>query len=443
MRVAVSLAVMFSLPLVMASDWPQWRGPSMDGTSDAASLPLTWAEGRNVAWKSPLPSWSGSTPIVWKDRVFVTSASPASADNKAPTIKPMGKLPADGRDLLVLCLARDDGRVLWSYTLDAGNARIGKQNLSSPSPVTDGNRVYVMTGTGVFTALTLDGKFVWKREIQKDYGAFGLLWGYASSPLLLDGKLIVEVLHGSHTDQPSYLLAIDPATGKTIWKVERPTDALEESPDAYTTPVTLSGSKPAMFIVSGGDYITAHKAADGAEVWRCGGLNPGRNERWRAVASPEVCERTVFASVREGPLVACRTGGRGLVTSTHLAWTSPIAPDVPTPVTDGKLVYVLQDRAMLTCFENDTGKVVYEKQRLPRGTYSASPLLAVGRLYVTSEDARTMVIAAGPEFKVLAENKLDDAYTLSSIAVAGEQLFIRTSGHLYCIRAANTTQPSR
>jgi outer membrane protein assembly factor BamB len=145
--------------------------------------------------------------------------------------------------------------------------------------------------------------------------------------------------------------------------------------------------------------------------------------------------------VREGPLVACRTGGQGLVTATHLAWTSPTGPDVPTPVADDKFVYVLDDRAMLSCFEIDTGKPRYEKQRLPRGTYSASPLLAAGRLYVTSEDAKTTVLAAGPEFKILSENQLDDAYTLSSIAVADDQLFIRTSRHLYCIGARTASQP--
>jgi outer membrane protein assembly factor BamB len=352
------------------------------------------------------------------------------------------KLRPEGLDLLLICLSRQDGQVLWQHTLARGNAHYGKQNLSSPSPVTDGRHVWALTGTGVITALTVEGKQVWQRDLQAEFGRFGLLWGYASSPMLLEGRLVVEVLHGTETDAPSYLLALEPISGKTLWKVERPTDAQLESPDAYTTPVPLRQAGRTRFVVSGGDYITAHDITDGREVWRCGGLNPGGSDRYRCVSSPLVVGSMVFASVREGPLVACRTGGTGLVTETHLAWTHPIAPDVPTPVSDGKLLYVLQDKGFLSCLDIETGKAVYEKQRLPRGTYSASPLLADGKLYVTSEDARTTVLAAGPEFRIISENELDGGYTLSSIAVADRELFIRTAGYLYCIAEPPASSPA-
>ncbi len=463
------MAVGFASRAGVAADWPQWRGPSLDGRSPNQHLPIHWGADKNVKWRVPLPSWSGSTPIVWGDRVLVSSAGPVGGAT-APTLKQMGgSRPAEGLDLLLLCLSREDGRLLWQVKLDEGNAHYGKQNLSSPSPVTDGKHLWAMTGTGVFTALTMDGKVLWRRELQKEYGEFGQLWGYASSPLLLEGRLFVEVLHGSNTDAPSYLMAIDPISGKNIWKVDRPTDAKLESPDAYTTPAPLREGGLTMIVVSGGDYITANSAADGHEVWRCAGLNPEHNDRWREVSSPEVValsggqraedgparrdgdgadedgavRHMVLASVRNGPLVACRAGGKGVVTDTHLAWSSKIAPDVPTPVSDGQYVYVLQDRGMLSCLELETGKPLYEKQRLPRGTYSASPLLADGKLYLTNEDAHTAVVAAGPKFKLLGENELDGGYMLSSVAVAGQELFIRTAKYLYCIAEPGRPQASK
>ena len=421
--------------LTLANEnWPQWRGPSFNGTSDSRDLPLSWSETENVKWKVPLPSWSGATPIVWGDRVFVTSPSPAGSGPDAPTVKgTAGKRIREGRDLLLMCFAKGDGSLRWRRKLADGNVHYGKQNMASPSPVTDGRHVWAMTGTGILTARDMDGEFVWRRDLQADYGKFGLLWGYASSPLLFDGKLIIEVLHGMNTDDPSYLLAVEPATGKPIWKVDRPTDAPKESPDAYTTPIPHRYTDRAEIIIAGGDYITGHDPKTGREVWRCGGLNPTRDEWWRAVCSPLIVGDLAFASVKKGPLVACRIGGKGRVTDTHLAWTSELATDVPTPVSDGKYLYVLHDRGTFSCLDPETGRAQYAKKRLPRGTYSASPLLAGGRIYVTSERARTTVLAAGPEFKVLAENPLEDSYTLSSIAVAGNDLFIRTSSHLYCV----------
>jgi len=415
-------------------NWPQWRGPSHNGTSDSAGLPLTWSETQNVKWKVPLPSWSGATPAIWGDRIFVASPSAAGSGADAPAGRTMARLKPEGQDLLLLCFSRKDGRQLWKTRLCGGNSQIGKQNMSSPSPVTDGRMVWALTGTGVLTGLDLEGKVVWQEDLQKKYGKFGLLWGYGASPLLWDDKLIVPVMHGMHTDDPCYLVAFDPKTGKVAWRVERPTDAKQESPDSYATPVPMKAGDRTDILVVGGDYVTGHDPKTGREVWRCGGFNPKGSEWWRTVCSPLPAGDMVFGCTKQGPFVACRGGGRGLVTKTHLAWTSAeVACDVPTPVSDGKYLYVLGDGGFMTCFDPKTGKAFYQKQRLPRGTYSASPLLADGKIYVTSERARTTVLAPGPEFKVLAENPLDDDYTLSSIAVSGSDLFIRTSANLYCI----------
>ena len=442
-RAAVCLCALSAGIAFGAENWPNWRGPALDGTSDSTGLPLTWSATQNVRWKTPLPSWSAATPCIWGDRIFVMSGSPAVAGEQAATEKGgSGRVAREGRGVLLLCLSRLDGSVRWERELDQGNAHYNKQNMASPSPVTDGKHVWALTGTGVLAAYDFEGQLAWKREIQKDYGEFGLDFGYASSPLFLDGKVIVQVLHSLDKVNRSYLLAVDAGTGKNAWKVDRPTDAVDESPDAYTTPTLLRGPAGVQLVIAGGDYITGHNPLNGQEIWRCGGLNENRDDRYRAVCSPVVVGDKVLMSVRSGPLVACRGGGQGTVTSTHLAWSSPTAPDVPTPVSDGRLVYVLHDPGMFSCLELADGKARYVKERLPSGPYSASPLLADGRVYLLAEKGRTTVVAAGPEFRVLAENELGDGHALSSIAVAGRELFIRTGKYLFCISQAAASRPA-
>ena len=412
-RVALIACAVVLLEVVCLGDnWPQWRGPNMNGFVAETNLPLRWSTTENVTWKLALPDFSGSTPIVWNDRIFLHVA--------------------EGTELYLLSVDRSRGVELWKKHLGGGNAKVRKQNMSSPSPVTDGRLVWVMAGTGVLKAFDVDGKQLWARDIQQEYGRFGLNWGYASSPLLHKGVLYVEVLHGMKTDDPSYVLAIDAATGKTRWRVERPTDAISESPDAYTTPALLRYDNKEEIVVSGGDYVTGHDLATGAELWRAGGLNPNKDRNYRVVASPFVAGGMIFVSSRVRPLIALRAGGRGDVSKSHLVWSTDQGPDVPTPATDGKYVYILNDRGILWCRDAKTGAEIWGNQRVRPGTYSASPLVADGKLYVTSEDGLTTVLEAGPVFKVLAENDLAD-YTLSSIAVSDGQLFVRTTQHLYCI----------
>jgi outer membrane protein assembly factor BamB len=209
---------------------------------------------------------------------------------------------------------------------------------------------------------------------------------------------------------------------------------VRESPDAYTTPALLRYGKTLEIVVSGGDYVTGHDPATGKELWRAGGLNPEREPFFRIVASPIAFDGLVYVPTRVRPLLALRAGGRGDVSKSHLAWSTQNGPDVPTPVTDGRVLYVVNDRGIVWSFDAKTGKEVYGQQRLKPGTYSASPVLADGKIYVTNEDGMTSVIKAGPQFQVLAENDLGE-YCLSSPAVSEGQIFIRTSGHLYCIGA--------
>ncbi|MBS1790346.1 MAG: PQQ-binding-like beta-propeller repeat protein [Acidobacteria bacterium] len=423
MRRTLSLAVAFtsllslvSLAVVSAENWPSWRGPMMNGISNERNLPVKWTTEENVTWKLAMPDRSGSTPIIWDNLIFL---------NVADGTKTAGTLSFWGID-------RATGKILWKKPLGDGDHMMRKQNMSSPSPVTDGKTVWVLTGNGLLRAFDFKGNELWLRDIQKDYGKFGLNWGYGSSPLLYEDALYVPVLHGMRTDDPSYLLKIDKVTGKTIWRHERPTPAITESPDAYITPALLKQGNATQIVLSGGDCVTGHDPATGKELWRAYGLNPQNIPFNRIVNSPIVVDGLIYAGSRGNPYMALKSGGSGDITSTHVAWTFANGPDVPTPVTDGKYFYLLRDNGTLFCLDAKTGKEIYANQRLKPGTYSASPVLADGKIYATSEEGFTIVVKAGPQFEILAENELGD-YCLSSPAISDGQLFMRTSGFLYCI----------
>ena len=412
-RLLCTIAVVAcALSHLLADNWPQWRGPQLNGSAAEANLPTRWSKTDGLAWILPLPAWSGSTPIVWGDRIFLNVA--------------------DGPRVSLWCVDRANGHVIWKRQVAEGNRQIRKQNMSSPSPVTDGTHVWVMTGTGVLKAFDFAGKERWTRDVQADYGLFGQLYGYGSSPLLFESSIYVQVLHGSHTAEPSYLLRLDKITGQTLWRVERTSKARQESPDAYTTPTIVRDGTRATVVVSGADVVTGHDPATGAEIWRAEGLNPTGEGIFRIIASPFVHDGIVYAPTRERPMLAVRGGGRGDVTRSHVLWRFTNGPDVPTPVTDGTYLYVVNDRGIMWCLDAKTGAPVYERQRLRPSTYTGSPVLADGKIYVTNEDGLTSVVRAGPRFEVLAENDLGE-YTLSSPAISNGQIFIRTDKALYAI----------
>ncbi len=410
MRTAVFLFICASI--CPAENWPQWRGPNNNGVSSEKGLPVQWSEGQNIAWKLPLPAWSGATPIVWGDRIFLTMA--------------------ESGNISLWCVDRNGPSVLWKKMLSAGDVKMRKHNMSSPSPVTDGKTVWAMTGTGILKAFDFTGKELWSRDIQQEYGKFGLNWGYASSPLLHGDALYVQVLHGMKTDDPSFVLRIDSKSGKTVWKVDRPTTAVSESPDAYTTPLMVPVNGKEELVISGADVLTGHDPATGKELWRAAGFNPRNNPFYRVVASPVFYDGIIYAPTRVRPLQAYRPGGRGDVTESHRVFQFNDGPDVPTPVSDGKYLYSINDRGIAYCLDAKTGAPVYSGERLKPGTYSASPVLADGRIYITNEDGLTTVLAAGPKFQILAENNSAE-YTLSSVAISDGQIFLRTDKHLYAI----------
>lgn len=408
-----AVAILATVSVTFAGDtWPHWRGPSFNGVSDETGLPVIWSKTQNVDWRLDLPGRSGSTPIVWKDQIFV--------------------LVTEGAQIELWSVDRASGSLNWARPLGGGNRSVRKANMSTPSPVTDGEGLWVLTSTGFLRRFDMDGNELWVRDIQADYGQWGLNWGYGSSPVLYEDSVIVQVLHGMHTDDPSYLLRIDQETGETVWRVERPTDAIRESPDSYTTPSIVQTASGPEVVVTGGDVVTGHDLETGQELWRMDGLNPRNNSSYRIVASPLILDDIVFAPSRERPLLVLRAGGRGDVTDSHLLWSTDSGPDVPTPVTDGAYLYILRDNGVMFAHDVHTGEVVWGPQRTAPGTYSASPLLADGKIYVTSEDGVTTVIRQGSEFEILASNDLE-GYTLSSPIAVGGQLFFRTDFALWAI----------
>lgn len=417
-------------PAAASENWPHWRGPHGNGSSGASNLPLRWSAEENIIWKTRLPSWAAATPIVWGDTVFVTSAEAGSEANRQNASLFGG---GGGRDrLYLIAVNRETGAVRWQQPMGRGNRIGNKQNMASPSPVTDGKRVWVVNGNGELRCFDFSGRLLWMRDLQKDYGEFGVQFGYASSPVLHEGVLYLQNLQGMHTDDPSYVLAAAGENGKTIWKVERPTDARRESPDSYSTATLAEVEGETLLIVSGADYVTAHDLKTGRERWRAAGLNPNKATNFRTIASPLVVGGIVLAPSRRKPFIAFRTNGEGDVTDSNRLWSTDYGPDVPTPTSDGERLYIIDDRGVALCLRVRDGSVVWDRSRIEPGTYSASPLLADGKIYAVNEEGATTVLKAGDEFEILAVNRLDD-YTLSSPAAAGDRLFIRTAQYLYCI----------
>lgn len=427
-----------------SENWPQWRGPHQNGIVDATGLPLKWSLTENIQWKTELPSWSAATPIIWGDRIFVTSPSRAEPKPAQPAQEPAQQQGRSrrrasrgpgGPELFLFCISKQDGKILWQRELDNKNQIHRKQNDATPSPVTDGKHVWIVTGTGIVAAFDMEGKQVWKKDLQQDYGPFGHNWGYASSPLLYDGSLIIEVLHGMKTDDPSYIVSLNALSGQVMWKQERPTDAQRESPDAYTTPVLLEHKGQTQIIISGADYVTGHDPGTGKEIWRASGLNPLNRPNYRVVGTPIINGDLIYAPTRKKPLLALRAGGTGDISESHLVWKyeGSGGPDVPSPICDGEYLYLVDDRGMVTCLDPKTGAVVYGPETTREGIVSASPIISEGRMYILNEQGVTTVVATGPEFKILATSELDGSYTLASPAVSGKQIFIRTAAHLYCI----------
>ncbi len=415
-----------------AENWPHWRGPHFNGSSTEQKLPPTFSKTNNVQWVAPLPGPAAATPIIWGDRVFISST-----DLRTKTLH-------------AFALDRRTGKELWNHEIAPGFNLDDKSNLASPSPVTDGELVCFLYGTGDLVAFDFSGKKLWARNLQKDYGQFAYQWTYGASPTLFDGKLFIQVLqrdvavHGrGRKDGPndSYLLALAPKSGQEIWKHIRPSEAHEESHEAYSTPIPFEHAGRQEILITGGDCISGHSLTDGAEFWRWGSWNPNRITHWRLVPSPVTGGDVVLACAPKGsPVFAVKAGSKGALDDSGLAWTiqdREVSSDVGTPLFYQGRFYVLNgDKKNIARIDPATGKADWIGDLGTRVKIESSPTGADGKIYFQNFRGEVFVVAAAAEFKLLhvaAMGDEDDNDLRSTVAVAQGGLFIRTGSKLYCV----------
>jgi outer membrane protein assembly factor BamB len=425
-----------------AQDWPQWRGPSSHGVSLETGLPTMWSTSENVTWRVALAGLGTSSPIVWGDRVIVTSQVGSSARAEgaehprlarddgalAGREQPIGGRRHPGNErpgevwLVVEAFRRSDGERLWEYRTPA----IGplpdvheKHNLATPTPVTEGQRVYAWFGNGQIVALDLDGRAVWTRHLGVEFGPFRTLWGHGSSPVLFDDLLILLCDHLSD----AYLLAVDARTGNTRWKADRGRDRT-----SHSTPLVIEGPEGAELLVNSSARIDAYDPTTGALLWFTGG------PRQTPIPSAVAHSGRIYLSrgYRSSDYMAIRPGGRGDVTATHVDWRAPSGGSyVPSILYYDGLLYMTNDVGVVTCADARTGEHVW-RHRL-EGVFFASPVAGDGKVYLVSETGDTFVLRAGREEpEVLARNDLGERF-LASPAIARGRLFLRSDGTLFAI----------
>jgi outer membrane protein assembly factor BamB len=399
--------------------WPQWRGPAGTGIVPNSNFPTEWSNEKNVLFRFPLPGPAGSTPVVAGDRIFLTTAA--------------------GDDLHLLCISTS-GTEIWNRKVTTGNqtARVDEGNSASPSPITDGTHVWAMFGDGSLICFTIDGEEVWRRDLQKDYGAFDIQFGMTSTPVMHEGTIYLQLIHGPWNREPSLgiLAALDAKSGEQKWQVERRTDAISENKHSYASPVIYDDGTHKYLISHGADYVTGHDLTTGAEVWRCGGLNPtgNYNEYLRFVASPAVGPGLIVApTAKGGPVIAIRPGGTGDITeSEFVAWKAEeTTPDVPSPIVTKDYIYLCRENGVAVCLDAKTGATIYE-ERTNGHNHRASPVLSGERWLITSRRGVITVLQAGPDFKVLATNDMKEPVA-SSPVIIGDRLYIRSFDALYAI----------
>ena len=407
------LGVFILVGVLYAENWHQWRGPNNDGISHETDVPIQWSQTENIKWRLPLPGEAASTPVVWEDKIFLTSA--------------------EGNALVLMCISTE-GEELWKQTVGRGNRSVrgGEGNSAAPSPVTDGEHVWAFLGTGDLACYDFDGNQVWHTNLAERYGSFNLYFVMSTTPLVDKDRLYIHLIHSNAW----VVLALDKMTGKEIWKHKRESDATDECEHAYTSPILYRDAEREYLVVHGADYVTAHSLEDGSEIWRCGGLNPvmGYNPSLRFVASPVATDGLIVVpSAKNGPVLGIDPAAKGDITDSkwQLWKLRQGTPDVPSPLIHEGLIYLCGERGNLTCLDAATGKQLY-RERTHRHRHRASPVYANGHIYLTSRDGIVNVVKAGRKFEIVARNSIEEAVAASPV-VSNGTLYLRSYQALYAI----------
>ena len=426
------LGCMLLAQSTQAANWPQWRGPNFNGFTDESNLPERWSKTENLAWTKDLPGSSAATPVIWEDKVLVSSTDETN------------------QTLLAICLDRKTGTIQWSNEVAVGMRRDDRSNFASPSPLTNGKQAIFFYGNGELVAFDMDGKKLWGFNLEKKWGEFCFQWTFSSTPLLYGDTLYIQVLqrdipvHGrGFKDKPneSYIAGLNPATGEVKWKTLRPSDARMESLEAFSTPMPYTHDGRTEILVVGGDDITGHDPETGREIWRWGTWNPKRITHWRLVPSPIAGAGIALACApKKDPIYAVKLGGKGKLKDDALAWVSndqrSLSSDVPTPAFAYGDFFILSDvRGALSRVHPKTGEIKWSLELPGRSKFEASPLVADGKVYLMNFAADVVVVDAsnGTIKATIPMGERGDNMTRSMITAAHGNLFVRANNKLYCV----------
>jgi outer membrane protein assembly factor BamB len=404
-------------------EWPRFRGPDGQGHSPETALPESWDATKNIAWKTPIPGEGWSSPIVWGEKVFVTTAGDG------------------GKTCRVLCLGAADGKILWDTPVfeQPTERKEGKNSYATPTPCTDGQRVYAVFGGGSAVALDFSGQVLWTNHDVKFYSRHGL----GASPIVVDGLLVMPYDGSTRVDKAGQypkvtdeertgwqipwdkaeVVALDAKTGRRVWTGKRGMSRI-----AHVTPMIVEGQ----ILSIAGDAVQGFDPKSGKLLWTFVSEGEG------VTPSPAVADGLVFTSsgFPKATIRAIKLGGSGDVTSTHLAWEQKKGcPTQPSLLYVKPYLYAVTEAGVATCYKSDSGEIVWQERLAEKAAFSASPIAAAGKIYALSESGETIVLAPGPEFKVLARNPLGEKCQASP-AVSRGRIFIRSDKSLFCIAAA-------
>ncbi len=432
---AISIFSLPALPMAAGTgaNWPQWRGPEGTGISGEKNLPEEWSVTKNIQWKTAIAGRGHSSPIVWGNKIFLTTAIEGAIVPGAQAARHV----IDGKDFLhpdslgadrrhtfkVICLDRDTGKVLWQQTAFEGTPydnRHRKSSFASSTPATDGERVYAFFGSEGLYAYDFNGRTAWKADLGK-MGTLGM--GTGTSPVLYQNLVIVQCDYES--GEQSFIIAMDKRTGKQIWKTPRKVQV------SWSTPLLIQTAKRAELIASGTEAVVAYDPMTGKELWHSKGLESN------SIPSPVATRDMVIISAGYPAKVAyaVRLGGSGdLSAPSNVVWSyAKGTAYVPSPILYSDNLYLMTDKGILTCLDARTGEVRYEGGRVPvPATFTASPVAFDGKLLLTSEDGDTFVLRAGPKHEVIRTNSIGEP-VYASPAIADGRIFIRGEKNLYCI----------